>query len=335
MVGSGIRRGGLPAIASNEVINIDATTANGYLTTPIIILDGTAALVGGPVNGFTVSGGSSTIKGFDIISFSGNGVQLDTNGNDFVLACYIGMTTSGVAAANAGNGVFINGTSGNSIGSTATSGGNVISGNTLAGVQITGSVATPASDNTIVASFIGTNAAGTAAVGNGTDGVSISNGSSNTVGGGNRDRQCHSGNNGNGVQISAGSSGNTVAHNFIGTNAAGSAALGNTLDGVKLLNANNNLIGNNDPITSITYNPTDQVTTQPVSELTGIRGADTAGQYLISGISGALNVAQGLLIEGTIQGVGSSFLVNYPNSSTTSVYGPDNQGNGQIGLVGS
>src|SRR5262249_3819055 len=159
-------------------------------------------------------------------------------------SCYIGLTTAGVAAPNAGNGVFVNGSSGNTIGSTSAGSGNVISGNS-----------------------------------------------------------------GNGVLISAGSSGNTVARNFIGTNAAGTAALGNTLDGVKLLNSDNNLIGNNDPITSITYNNTDQVSTQPVSELTGIRGADTAGQYLISGISGALNVAQGLLIEGTIQGVGSSFLV--------------------------
>jgi trimeric autotransporter adhesin len=335
LVGSGSAGAGLPAIASNEVISIDATTADGYTGTPIITLDGTAAVVGGPVNGFTVSGGSSTIKGFDIISFSGNGIQLDTNGNNLVLSCYIGLTTSEVAAANAGNGVFINGTSGNSIGSTATSGGNVISGNTLAGVQITGSAATPASGNIIVASFLGTNAAGTAAVGNGTDGVSINNGSGNIVGGGIGDGNVISGNKGNGVQISAGSSANTVARNFIGTNAAGTAALGNTLDGVKILNANNNLVGNNDPISSITYYTTEQVSTQPVSELTGIRGADTAGQYLISGISGNLNVAQGLLIQGTIQGVGSSFLVNYPDSATTSVYGPDNQGNGQIGLVGS
>ena len=33
--------------------------------------------------------------------------------------------------------------------------------------------------------------------------------------------------------------------------------------------------------------------------------------------------------------MGESFLVNYPNSATTSVYGPDNQGAGKVGLVGS
>jgi hypothetical protein len=126
-----------------------------------------------------------------------------------------------------------------------------------------------------------------------------------------------------------------VAGNLIGTDAAGTAPLGNAQDGVKIAGANSNLIGHADPVSGVTYHNTDQVSTQPVSDLTGIRGGDLPDQYLITGISSTQTSTQGLLIRGTISGVGPSFLVNYPNSATTSVYGPDNQGQGQVGLVGS
>src|SRR5262249_32818130 len=63
----------------------------------------------------------------------------------------------------------------------------------------------------------------------------------------------------------------------------------------------------------------------------GIRGADTAGQYLITGTSND----SGLLFDGTIAGVGQSYLVQYPGALTTSVYGPDNLDNGVVRLVGN
>lgn len=342
-VGADTAGAGLPALASNEVATIDATTATGYAGVPLITLDGTLATVGSPVNGMTISGGSSTIKGFDIIRFTGNGIQLDTNGGDTVLSCFIGITTASVAAANGLDGVFILSVSNNAIGSATAVGSadglgaNVISGNGLAGVHVFGTPAADASDNLIQGNFIGTNAAGNAAVGNGSDGVSIDNASNNTVGGSlaGGTGNIISGNQGNGVLIFHSSPNNTVAGNLIGTNKAGTAALGNALDGVRILNSDNNLIGHGDPVSSVSYFGTDQISTQPVNELTGIRGGDLPNQYLISGISGPLSSASGLFVRGTIEGVGQSFLVNFPNSATTSVYGPDNQGQGKIGLVGS
>jgi hypothetical protein len=80
--------GALPGLASNEVAVIDGTTATGYNGTPIITLDGT--LAGPGANGLTISGGWSTVKGLDIVNFAGNGIQLDTLGNDKVQSCYIG-----------------------------------------------------------------------------------------------------------------------------------------------------------------------------------------------------------------------------------------------------
>ena len=48
----------------------------------------------------------------------------------------------------------------------------------------------------------------------------------------------------------------------------------------------------------------------PVSAWQGIRGANTSGQYLISGTSNR----NGLLFVGSIKGVGKSYSVNYPGA---------------------
>src|SRR5207249_374283 len=134
----------LPALASNEVAIIDATTVTGYSGTPLITLDGTQATAAPVANGLTISGGSSTIKGLAIVNFSGTGIVLDTNGNDVVLSSYLGLTAAGTAAANRVDGILINGISGNTIGSTTaigTSSGlgaNVISANRITGVHILG-----------------------------------------------------------------------------------------------------------------------------------------------------------------------------------------------------
>lgn len=90
--------------------------------------------------------------------------------------------------------------------------------------------------------FIGTNAAGTAALGNGR-GVEVS-GNNNSLGktlaSG---RNLISGNVTQGVQISSGT-GNIVANNLVGTDAAGGAAIGNGGSGVSIAGgANGNFVG--------------------------------------------------------------------------------------------
>src|SRR5262249_54873710 len=69
----------------------------------------------------------------------------------------------------------------------------------------------------------------------------------------------------------------------------------------------------------------------PISGWQGIRNGDTPGQYLISGTS----AATGILYVGSISGQGTSYPINVPGASSTSVYGPNNLGGGQVQAVGS
>jgi len=102
--------------------------------------------------------------------------------------------------------------------------GLVIRGFTMPGDQANGG------GNVISGNFIGTNADGSAASGNGV-GVSISSWT-NTIGGWNpADRNLISGNSGAGISIGF-SKQNTVQNNYIGTNAAGTAAVPNLAGGI-------------------------------------------------------------------------------------------------------
>ena len=109
-----------------------------------------------------------------------------------------------------------------------------------------------ASSNVVAGNLIGTNAAGTAALANSL-GVWIEDGAHNNwigvnpvYGPENSDqRNIISGNTGDGVLITnTGTTGNTVAGNFVGTDGSGSRALGNVLNGILIESgAANNTIG--------------------------------------------------------------------------------------------
>ena len=110
---------------------------------------------------------------------------------------------------------------------------------------------------TITGNYIGTNAAGTAALGNGGDGILLQNSAGDTVGGTTAaDRNVISGNKGVGLRIlGAEARNNVVFGNYIGTNAAGTAAVPNGVnpnpmvkgDGISLEGASLNFIGGSDP----------------------------------------------------------------------------------------
>jgi hypothetical protein len=246
---------GSPLPALTDIAVIDATQANGYLGTPIITLNGT--LAGPAANGLTISAASSTVEGFDIVGFLGNGIRLDTGGSATIVNNFIGVTTTGLLAGNGGAGIFILGSAGNVIGGTGATDANVISGNGGDGILISGLTAT---DNLIVANFIGTDASGTIDLGNAGNGMQLTNGARlNTIGGNTPtavaftgkpiDGNVISGNGLNGVLLTSGAEFNTLSGNFIGTDLAGTQALGNDLDGVAIVNGanNNSLIGTTFP----------------------------------------------------------------------------------------
>ena len=83
-------------------------------------------------------------------------------------------------------------------------------------------------NNIIEGNYIGTNAAGTADMGNTFHGLTVQS-SNNTIGGTTAAaRNIISGNDNFGIFLTAGTTGNSVQGNFIGTNAAGTEAVGNS-----------------------------------------------------------------------------------------------------------
>ena len=125
----------------------------------------------------------------------------------------------------------------------------------------------------------------------------------------------------------------TVEGDYIGLRSDGKTVAGNHGDGIRInASSRNDLIGHDDPVTSVSYANANSVGIQPVSAWQGIRESNTPGHYLITGTSGN----NGLLYDGPISGVGgTSYLVNFPGATSTSVYGPDLLPDGSIRLVGS
>ena len=280
----------LPIVSGR--VAIDGTTQPGYSGTPLIALDGSAA--GPAADGLTLSGIGSGVAGVDIENFSGNGVVLragfgSTKGNQFVRSCFIGTDPTGtLPRGNGQNGVLVTGTS-------ATIGGGSGMGNVISANRESGILAA-ANSVVIAGNRIGTNRAGGAALGNGREGVDLKGGSF-LVGGTNADQgNVISGNASSGILVFG--EGMIEGANRIGTNAAGTAALGNGFCAAAPAH---------DGITLLTSAPLKIVDAIP----TGSAGVDN--RNLISG-----NKAAGVSLGGTLLTLTGSYI------------GTDVTGNGAI-----
>jgi hypothetical protein len=129
-------------------------------------------------------------------------------------------------------------------GLTLVGGGSTIRGLAIGGFPLFGIVITGTGGTVVEGTFVGTNASGTASIGNGMGGLLISNSGGNSVGGSTAaTRNVISGNNGNGVEIAGqNSSENVILGNYVGLDAFGSALIGNTGSGI-YVNGPNNTIG--------------------------------------------------------------------------------------------
>jgi titin len=201
---------------------------------------------GAQVGTFTGPEGRNVISGND-----GDGVAIEgASGVVDVVSNYVGVSANGTAAIpNEGNGVTVRGGPdlvrvGLATSAPGVAPGNVISGNRGSGVLISG----PDARNVHVdGSVIGTNVAGTAALGNGFDGVTMQRGVADSfIGTGSRN--VISGNELSGVfLVDPGTTENTIGENHIGLNAAGTGAVPNG-NGVEMSNgAQANRIGDPDP----------------------------------------------------------------------------------------
>jgi CSLREA domain-containing protein len=168
----------------------------------------------------------------------GIGIQGAGTVSNHVSRNWVGTADGASALGNGGNGVQIDSTAsfnriGNPGGSDA---GNLVSGNGSSGVrtQDAGS-----DNNEVFGNRIGTNAAGSAALPNTSDGMSIASAS-------NKIREnLVSGNTGTGVMLfGPDANGNEITGNLIGTDATGGANLGNGAAGVSIMGGGSgNIIG--------------------------------------------------------------------------------------------
>jgi hypothetical protein len=227
----------LPTIT--DPVTIDGLSEPGAsASAPLIELSGASG--GSVTDGLVISAPNSTIKGLVINRFQDNAIKITGSGatGDIVQGNLLGTDPTGsFALGNNAAGILVENGAINVLIT-----GNLISDNGFepgvgsgSGIDIVGSTT---SYVTIAGNFIGTNANGTAAIGNNGAGILIQNAHDNTLGGPNvADRNVISGTAGDGIVITgAGANNNLVQGNYIGTNAAGTAALGNTGNGIFLQN---------------------------------------------------------------------------------------------------
>jgi hypothetical protein len=204
---------------------------------------------GAIVQGNIVSGNRA--NGLDLL----NSVAIVVRGN----LIGTGRTGSEQDLGNASNGIFLNLSHDNLIDGTSAAGRNIISGNLASGVFISGKTGDDASFNVLIGNYIGLDWTGTTAVPNSVAGAVISGGKNNAIGyplslAGGTARlgagNVISGNRLYGIELANGASGNLVQGNFIGTDSTGEGSsdpqggpLGNTSDGVFLINVADNQIG--------------------------------------------------------------------------------------------
>ncbi len=178
----------LPDVTDPAVI--DGTTEPGYSGTPRIELDGGNIFLGGPeasedipvpsVNGLTLAGGDSLVKGLDINRFSGYGIGLSGDGNT-ISGNFLGTDPTGALAEGNGLGGLFAETLNNQIGGPVASDRNVISGNDGYGIVLASQGGMPTHDQ-VQGNFIGTDATGVKDLGNAYDGINIES-SDNLIGG--------------------------------------------------------------------------------------------------------------------------------------------------------
>jgi titin len=219
----------------------DAYTLNNTVQGNLIGLDitGTNLLGNASVGVGLLSGSASNLIGGSVVGarniIAGSGsfgiaiVSADTTAN-VIQGNWIGVDATGAKAAPNGYGVTLfSGAHDNLIGGSNAGEGNVISGNTQLGVGIDGATT---ANNILQGNKIGTDASGTVAVANQSDGILVRSGArQNLIGGvaagaGN----LISGNGGSGVVVNGtNTTQNLIQGNLIGTDLSGTSKLANAI----------------------------------------------------------------------------------------------------------
>ncbi len=193
----------------------------------------------------TIIGGTTAAERNVISGNQASGIWIENATGTTIQGNYIGTSAAGTAAVGNGDpgGIFMQFTVTNTlIGGTAAGAGNVISGNTSVGIRQNGANVT---NSIIQGNYIGTDVTGMADVGNTVLGIYLVSSSNNLIGGSSPSaRNLISGNDTNGIELNnVGAANNRISANYIGVNAAGTAALANGQRGIFISNSPNNTVG--------------------------------------------------------------------------------------------
>jgi hypothetical protein len=313
-----------PLPSLNNPMLVDGWSQGGvsYTGPPLIALDGIAAGFG--TNALQLNAAGVTVRGLIIQRFHGNGIVINA-ANDTVLGSYIGTNPSGTAAmSNFGDGIFVAG-SGATIGGTGTGERNVISGNIgPTGSEGNGITVCSCASATILGNHIGTDITGTSGIPNAEFGVLVLDATGVTIGGATASaRNVISSNGAGGIGAFSSSEANlnlTIAGNYIGTDATGTATLPNsqgiTVNDAGGVTISGNLISGNTSVgiaMGVTTPPGPTAVSRITGNLIGLRADGTAalpnggGIQLIDAANvtvGGTSASDRNVISGNTTGIG-------------------------------
>ena len=281
---------------------------------------------------------------------SGNiqeGIQIEASTNTVVAGNYIGTNFDGSGAIpNTYSGILlwnapINariGTDGSNDAFNANE-RNLISGNTSNGITVRQSSA----DTVVAGNWIGLNANGTGAIPNTGNGIEVSEYAIRTIigtngdGRGDADENNTISGNSRGILVSgSNATPTTIAGNYIGTNATGIAAIGNSQDGILIENTGSTRVGTNGDGTS------DSLERNVISgnawngiQITGLSATNNivAGNYIgtnSSGTAALANSSSGVRISG---GASSNLIGTNGDGVTDDLEGNIISGNNYHGIL--
>lgn len=266
-------------------------------------------------------GGTNAGEGNIISGNTGNGIQLVNCTTASAQGNRIGLDKNGNILANGGDGIFVDlGNTGVVIGASVGGGRNIISGNTGNGVKVY-------SNSTVIkGNYIGTNVAGDAAKGNGGMGIRYESNQGTIGGSSSAERNVISGNVGDGIfgdSTFRNADSATIRNNYIGINAAGTAAIANGGKGI-------NISGPNITSTSIRQNVISGNATGGID----IEGAGSTGNVIIgnfigtdaAGTAAIANTGSGVVIGSDSNFIGQVGDVNRNVISGNSTHGIELKG---------
>jgi CSLREA domain-containing protein len=296
-----------PGLPDNSVhrIEIDGSGCTGSFVSALLL--------------FAEGSGGSTVRGLVINRCGTNAIRLaNSGGGNHIEGNFLGTSPDGMTAHGNGGGVAFqdegSGEANDVIGGATPGARNVISGNGTGIYFINAS-----SGHAIRGNFIGTNAAGDGALGNGGNGIHFAfNTGPVTIGGTTAaERNIISGNGGRGIAIGngfpSGVNGVVIEGNFIGTDRTGSTAIPNGSDGITVFQgattiggsaaaAENLISGNNGAGIAMG--------TGPVVVKGNKIGVNAAGGPLGNQSIGIVSFGSGATIGGTAAGEGNLIAYN-------------------------